>query len=277
MSEVLERTSGVRVRALDRSALDVTRPDDVRAAVREARPDWVINCSAYNDVERAEVEPEQAFLVNDSAVGYLADAAEEFGARLVHVSTDYVFSGDFGGAAPRPYREDDSPAPLNAYGASKLAGERRLKAHGCRSIILRTSWLYGGRGGNFVTTMLDLGERARRTGEAVRVVRDQVGVPTDAWSLAAQIERLIREDVEGLFHAAAVGGVSRLDLVKSIYRLAKIEVALEPVRLEDFASRARRPHYSVLENRRLDALGLSLMLPWQEGLEKVWPHLRSAE
>jgi len=273
--ELGQSQPGLEVTALDRNALDVTRQRQVREVVKKVQPDWVINCTAYNDVEKAESEHDQVQLVNDFAVGYLADACLAGGARLVHVSTDYVFSGDFGGSPPRPYRETDPPAPLGAYGRSKLAGEERLEAHAVRSIVLRTSWVYGGPGKNFVETMIATGEAARKSGRPVRVVYDQESSPTDAWSLAAQILRLLSEDVSGIFHASCVGGVSRFDFVRAVYEVAGMNVQLEPVRLADFPSKVRRPHYSVLENKRLEDLGLNVMPPWKDGLLSAWQRIQA--
>ena len=270
VAELLSHEAGCETVATDHQSLDVTREADIRAAVQAHRPDWIVNCTAYNDVEKAEDEPEKAFLLNDAAVGFLAGATAACGARLVHVSTDYVFSGDFGSLARRPYREDDAPAPLSVYGASKLAGERRLLSHEARSLILRTSWLYGGPGKNFLHSILRVGEEAKRAGRPVRVVSDQIGTPTDAWSLAAQIHRLLREDLSGLFHASAGGETSWFELTRQIYRLAGLEVAVEPIRMSDYPSKARRPPYSVLENRRLEQLGLAVLPPWREGLEQAW-------
>jgi dTDP-4-dehydrorhamnose reductase len=243
--ELAQGRPGWDVTALDHTALDVTREADVHKAVRQAQPDWVINCTAYNDVEKAESDSDQVHLVNDVAVGYLADAALAGGARLVHVSTDYVFSGDFSGSPPRPYRETDPTAPLGAYGRSKLAGEERLTAHPVGSIVLRTSWVYGGPGKNFVETMIAAGEDAGKAGRSVRVVYDQESTPTDAWSLATQVLRLLSE------------------------------VRVEPVRLEEFPSKARRPHYSVLENKRLDDLGINVMPPWKDGLRQAWRRIQA--
>ena len=150
----------------------------MREAVRAVGPSWIINCAAFTDVERAESEPEAARRLNDVAVGHLADAALDAGARLMHFSTDYVFSGDFRGASPRPYVEEDPPEPINAYGASKLAGERRLERHPVRSTVLRTSWLYGGPGKSFLHAILRRGEEALSRGEPLRVVDDIDSAPT---------------------------------------------------------------------------------------------------
>lgn len=273
--ELANSQPGLEVTALDHRALDVTREEDVHRVVGKVQPDWIINCTAYNDVEKAESEHVPSYLLNDIAVGYLADAALAGGARLLHVSTDYVFSGDFGDSPPRPYRESDPPAPRSAYGKSKLAGEKRLAEHTVRSTVLRTSWLYGGPGKNFLSTMITVGEKAQKAGRPVKVVSDQESSPTDAWSLAAQIFRLLSEEVSGLFHASCVGCVSRFDFVSAIYEVAGMDVPLEPANLADFPAKASRPHYSVLENKRLEDLGLNVMPPWKDGLERAWENIQA--
>ncbi len=268
--ELLCRESRFKVVATDRSALDVTRKSQVDAAIEASRPDWIVNATAYNDVERAESEPEKAQLVNDVAVGYLADAAQTVGARLLHLSTDYVFSGDFGSEPRRPYTEEDLPSPLSCYGASKRLGELRLAAHPAHSVVLRTSWLYGGPGKNFLHTILRVGEEARKEGRAVRVVHDQIGTPTDCWSLAAQVRAVLDTDLRGVFHASSHGEGSWYDFARAIFQRAALEVPVEPIRMRDYPTRARRPPYSVLENRRLGAMGLDVMPHWYEGLERAW-------
>ena len=271
--EALSSRPGLAVTGTDRSRLDVTDSRALEDALRDLRPEWVVNCTAYTDVEKAEAEPEKAYLLNDAAVGHIADAALGCGARVLHVSTDYVFSGDFGGAPPRPYHEGDAPAPLCVYAASKLAGERRLAAHEVHSTVLRTSWLYGGPGKNFLHTMLRVGSEALRAGRPVRVVADQRGTPTDAWSLAAQIGHVIHAGAEGLFHAASVGEATWFDFTREIFSHAGLAVRLEPIGMADYPARARRPTYSVLENRKLNELRLCVMPPWKEGLARAWKHI----
>ncbi|HVR74117.1 MAG TPA: dTDP-4-dehydrorhamnose reductase [Planctomycetota bacterium] len=272
--EALSAEPGLEVTGTDRGRLDVTDPGALEAGLRDLRPEWVINCTAYTDVEKAETEPEKAYLVNDAAVGFIADAALKCGARVLHVSTDYVFSGEFGGAPPRPYLEEDAPGPLCVYAASKLAGERRLSGHGVHSSVLRTSWLYGGPGKTFLHTMLRVGSEALRAGRPVRVVADQRGTPTDAWSLAAQIRRVVLAGARGLFHAASVGEATWFDFTREIFTHAGLEVRLEPIGTADYPTRARRPPYSVLENRKLDELGLNVMPPWKEGLARAWQRIK---
>ena len=270
LTQALSLDARFEAHPTDRQTLDVTNARSVLEAARATRPSWIVNCTAYNDVERAEVEPEKALQLNDEAVGNLADAAADVGASVLHVSTDYVFSGDFGVEKPRPYDENDAPAPLSKYGASKLAGERRLLGHGVGAAVLRTSWLYGGPGRNFLHTIVRVGREAAASGRPVRVVHDQVGTPTDAWSLAAAVQRVLLEEPRGLFHASCQGESTWYDFTREIYRRARLEVAVEPIRRADYPGKAKRPAYSVLDNRRLRELGADVFPPWAEGLERAW-------
>jgi len=245
--------------------LDITDAGAVRNALESARPNWVINCAAYTAVDAAEGEPGRAFLVNDAAVRILADAAFDCGARLLHLSTDYVFDG----AKADPYVEQDSPHPLNVYGASKLAGERRLLEHPVRSAILRTAWLYGEKGANFLLWAVKKGKQALETGEPVPVVNDQVGSPTDVHTLSAQIEAVLEDELEGLFHASAEGAASWFEFAEEIFSQLNISPPMKGVRWEEIARQARRPQRVILENRRLKDLGKNRMIHWREGLRGV--------
>ena len=272
--ELLAKESRFEVVPTDRADLDITRRDQALAAARFSRPDWIVSCAAYTDVERAETEPERAFLVNDVAVGHLADAAQTVGARLLHVSTDYVFSGEPPpgaalGTPRRPYTEDDVPSPINQYGASKRAGEIRLQAHPVHSVVLRTSWLHGGPGKSFARTMLRVGVEAMKTGRPVKVVEDQIGTPTDVRSLAAQIRAILGTELRGIFHASCQGETSWFGFAREIFRVEGLNVPLVPIRTCDYPTKAKRPAYSVLENRRLAQAGLDLMPHWRVGLEKA--------
>ena len=265
--ELLERERQHEVRATDIPSLDITRETDVQEAVRAFRPRWIVNCAAYTDVEKAEAEPDEAYRINCTAVRFLADAALECGARLLHVSTDYVFSGVQPRDPPRPYREDDPPGPISVYGASKLAGEVLLSSHAAPSLVVRTSWLYGGPGRNFLGTMLRLGREAMEGGKPVRVVQDQVGTPTDAWSLAAQIALLLRQDLSGTVHAACRGQASWFEFARAIFLQAGWDVPVEPIAASQYPTKARRPVFSALENFRLEEAGLQVMPHWKDGLE----------
>ncbi|MBI4584663.1 MAG: dTDP-4-dehydrorhamnose reductase [Planctomycetes bacterium] len=255
---------------LTRRDLDIENARQVEEAFTALRPHWVVNCAAWTHVDGAEKDPDGAFRANERAVGFLAEAAQKAGARLCHFSTDYVFDGQ----AARPYREDDPTGPLNVYGASKLAGERRLLSHPARSAILRTSWLYSEVGKNFFRAMLRLGRESGRAGRPLRVVDDQTGTPTDAHSLAIQVEEVLREDLRGLFHAACLGQTSWHGFAAAIFQLAGMEVQLEPIPSSAYPGPARRPKFSVLENQRLNQLGKNRMMGWQECLKEVLSRFR---
>lgn len=264
--EVLKQDAGHDVRGVDLPELDITREVSVHAAVEGFMPAWIVNCAAYTDVERAEIEPETAYALNSTAVAILADAALRIGARLLHLSTDYVFSGFFHGSTPHPYEEEDLPGPINVYGASKLAGEVCLANHEARSIVVRTSWLYGGPSRNFLGTMLKLAEDVKASGRPIRVVTDQVGSPTDAWSLALQVQRLLGEDLRGIIHASSRGETSWFGFAKAIFKEAGLQIPVEPIASADFPTHARRPAYSVLSKKRLEDLGVNVLPSWDEGL-----------
>ncbi|MFN7085198.1 MAG: dTDP-4-dehydrorhamnose reductase [Burkholderiales bacterium] len=203
--------------ALDRAQLDLASPDSIRKAVRDAAPDIIVNAAAYTAVDKAEAEAGLAMQVNAVAPGIMAEEARRLGALLVHYSTDYVFDG----TKAAPYVEEDLPHPLNAYGKSKLEGERAIAATGCAHLILRTSWIYAGRGSNFVLTILELA-RQRPT---LAVVDDQIGCPTWARFIAEATAALLADpararDRGGIYHLSAAGATSRFDFARKIIELA---------------------------------------------------------
>lgn len=261
--------------ALDRAELDLTEPAAIAASVRGILPDWIVNAAAYTAVDRAEREPELAFAVNGAAPGVLAQEARAAGARLIHFSTDYVFDG----RKPAPYDESDGTAPLSIYGRSKLEGEQRVRAAGAWHWIFRTSWLYGLRGANFLSSIL---EGARR-GEDLRVAADQAGAPTwnrvAARCTAAAIARARAAPVTpGTFHLAAAGATSRYGFAKAIVALASARglcprVAVHPISAAEYPGEARRPLNSRLSGRRLEAqLGLCPG-PWHTALAECLDEL----
>ena len=246
-----------------RGALDVRDAEAVARAVRAARPDVVINATAYNKVDAAETETVEALAVNAGAPRHLARAAREAGALMVHVSTDYVFDGTKGA----PYEEDDPPHPLSAYGVSKLAGEMMVAASGAPFLIVRTSAVFAsggsrGKGGSFVERIL---ARAR-AGEALRVVDDQVLSPTYAPDLAAAVVALVEAGARGLFHVTGAGSTSWHGFAAAALRLAGLDVRVQAVKAKDYAAPAARPAYSVLSNRRYLSLGLPALRDWQAAL-----------
>ncbi|HWO15311.1 MAG TPA: dTDP-4-dehydrorhamnose reductase [Solirubrobacterales bacterium] len=219
------------------------------------RPDVVINCAAWTDVDGAEEAEEAAFAVNGIGAGNVAGAAAAVGASVVYVSSDYVFDG----AKGAPYVETDQPAPLSAYGRTKLAGEEATAAANKRHFIVRSSWLFGIGGGNFVETMLRL---AADHGE-VLVVRDQVGSPTYTWHLAYGLVRLIEGIEFGIHHMAAAGHCSWYDFAREIFEQAKVECKVLSGTTEMMGRPAPRPAYSALVSQRRHAIELPT---WQDGL-----------
>jgi dTDP-4-dehydrorhamnose reductase len=241
--------------ALGRAELDVT---DAGAALRclvEERPDAVVNCAAYTNVDAAEDDLESAMETNAEGARNVAAAAAEVAAKIVFMSTDYVFDG----SKPEPYVESDEPRPLSVYGQSKLAGERETQAANPHHFVVRSSWLFGAAGRNFVETMLSLGAEH---GE-VLVVRDQVGSPTYTAHLADALIRLIDTEAYGIHHLAARGECSWYEFAQEIFRQAGVECRVMSCTTAELARPAPRPAYSVLGTERADAIYLP---QWTEGL-----------
>lgn len=235
--------------------LDVTDAAAVEARLEAERPDVVINCAAWTDVDGAEGSEDAAMAANGIGAGNVAAAAGAVGASVVYISSDYVFDGSKGA----PYVETDQPAPLSAYGRTKLAGEEATAAANHRHFIVRSSWLFGIGGGNFVETMLGL---ASDHGE-VLVVRDQVGSPTYTWHLAHGMVRLIEGVEFGIHHMAAAGSCSWYEFAREIFDQAKIECKVLSATTEMLGRPAPRPPYSVLASQREHAIELP---SWQDGL-----------
>lgn len=262
-----------QVIALDREDLDLSDPDAIRHKVREIQPHLIVNPAAHTAVDKAETEPELAMAINGIAPAIFAEEAKKLDALLVHYSTDYIFDGSKTGA----YLEDDAPNPLGVYGKTKLAGEQAISATGCNYLILRTSWVYGARGKNFLLTMLRL---ARERSE-LRIVDDQIGAPTWCRSLGevtAQIlaqlyapnaAKNILEQVSGTYHLTSAGSVSWCGFAGEIIRLADIQPALRvvPISSREYPTPAARPMNSVLSNEKLmRTFGLNAG-SWQESLQ----------
>ncbi len=244
------------VAAPERHVLDVTDPGAVTRAVELARPDAVVNCAAYTDVDGAEHEPEAALRVNADGARNVAAAAAGIGAAVLYPSTDYVFDGSKG----EPYLESDEPSPLGSYGRTKLAGEHDTAAANERHYIVRTSWLFGTGGRNFVETMIDLGSRRPE----VTVVADQVGSPTYTAHLAEGIVRLLGGDAYGTHHMAAAGECSWYDFAVAILRRVNPSCRVSPTTTDELGRPAPRPRYSVLGTLRDDAIHLPA---WRVGLD----------
>lgn len=251
----LLRSAGDRdVTAVAHHDLDITDANSVARAVRDLKPDLIVNSAAYVDVEGCETNRELAFAVNAEGVHNLALT----GVRLVQISTDYVFDGE----ARVPYREDSVTNPINVYGESKLAGEAFARGH----LVVRSSGLYGTSAtrakGNFVHTMLRLG---REHGE-VSVVTDQVLAPTNTEDLAAAVWELVDAGASGIFHATNAGQCSWNEFAQAIFEISGMRVAVRPIDTATLNYMARRPAYSVLDNTKLAHEGLTPLRPWREAL-----------
>jgi dTDP-4-dehydrorhamnose reductase len=247
--------AGHDVIGFGRTELDVTDPAALAKKLDLERPDVVINCAAWTDVDGAEASEQAAFAVNGTGAGNVAAAAAEVGASVVYVSSDYVFDGAKGAA----YVESDQPAPLSAYGRTKLAGEEATVAANKRHFVVRSAWLFGIGGPNFVETML----RLAGSGNEVLVVRDQVGSPTYTWHLAYGIVRLIEGLEFGIHHMAAAGQCSWYDFAREIFEQAKVECKVLSITTEEFGRPAPRPPFSALTSQREHAIRLP---SWQDGL-----------
>ena len=256
---------GANVVTLGRTELDLAKPETIRPALESLRPRVLVNCAAYNFVDKAETEPDAAFAVNAWGVRELARACAAVGCRLVHFSTDYVFGLD--AARTEPFAATDAPGPVSVYGLSKLAGEYLVLTHQPDSLVIRTCGLYGvwgtgGKGGNFVETML----RAAGQGKPLRVVNDQRCTPSYTADVATAAAALIHAGATGLFHVTSGGSCSWYELAAEIFRQAGVTADLTPITSEQFGAPARRPPFSVLSNAKLGTVGVAAPRPWPEAL-----------
>lgn len=260
-SDLCEVLSGCcRLTAWDIEELDITNRQAVFESIRELAPQEVINCAAFTDVDGCEEREKEAFNVNGSAPEYIAEACAAVGARLIQISTDYVFDGK----KQTAYEESDLPNPINAYGRSKLAGENAVAESGCRFAIIRSQWLYGRGGKNFIDTISKLAAEQ----DVLRVVNDQFGRPTWTRDLADALVEFIGSDGEGIYHLAAGGSYSWYDVAQEIVSIKDLPVKVEPVATAAFPRPAARPGNAVL-NCTLIAkkFGIS-MRDWKEALRE---------
>jgi dTDP-4-dehydrorhamnose reductase len=268
----LLRVGGEEVTGLDRHQLDITDANATGDAIRDASPAIVVNCAAWTGVDDAESHEDAALAVNGDGAANLAAACARVGARLVHLSTDYVFSG----TGLQPYPEDHQTAPRSAYGRTKLAGEEAVRRilPGA-SYVLRTAWLYGAHGPNFVRTMIRL-EASRET---VAVVDDQQGQPTWAGDVASQIVLLSRSGAQsGIYHATSSGVTTWLGLARAVFALLGADPGrVTPTSSSALGRPAPRPAYSVLGHARWASAGLSPLPDWEQSLRSAFPAIAAAE
>lgn len=247
----------------DVAELDITDAGAVMDYVKEHAVDVVVNCAAYTNVDKAEDDYATADSINNKAVGYLAVACKTVGATLIHISTDYVFKGD----GNVPCREDWHTDPLGVYGITKLAGENAIKSSGCNYLIFRTAWLYSPYGNNFVKTM----SRLTSERDSLKVVFDQIGTPTYAADLAFVIYKVIDArvlDRTGIYHFSNEGVCSWYDFAKEICEMSGNTCDIQPCHSDEFPSKVKRPHYSVLDKTKLKTV-FGLVVPyWKDSLGK---------
>ena len=247
----------------DVDTLDITDPAAVKAAVKDNQVNYIINCAAYTAVDKAEDNEELCRRLNSFAVCVLGDAAREAGAKMIHVSTDYVFSG----TGYRPYKETDGTRPVSVYGRTKLAGEEGLMEVCPDAVIIRTAWLYSEFGSNFVKTVLRLGKERDELG----FVFDQIGTPTYAGDLAAMILSVVTADekgafVPGIYHYSNEGVCSWYDFTVKILQIAGIDCRIRPIETKDYPTKAVRPPYSVLNKSKIKETYKIVIPHWETSL-----------
>jgi dTDP-4-dehydrorhamnose reductase len=265
-TDLCKYLQGFELIPLVHSDIEIADIYSVKETVNKYKPDVLINTAAYVRVDDCEDDPDKAFHINALGARNVAVAAQELEAKLVHISTDYVFGGELEPSST-PYTEFDTPIPPNLYGKSKLAGESLMQELCLRHFIVRTSGLFGvagssGKGGNFIETMLRLAKER----DELRVVNDQVFSPTYTRDLAQKIAQLISTEYYGTFHITNRGSCSWYEFTKEILRLAGLKTPVIPITSDQYLQKARRPSFSVLDNYHLRLLGLGEMRTWQEAL-----------
>lgn len=259
LNKQLKNIEEIEVIPTDKDELNIIDINSVDNFISNERPDIVINCAAYTAVDLCEADVQNAYKINAIGPRNLAIVCEKIGAKLVQVSTDYVFDGN----GTRPYKEDDMPCPNSVYGLSKLMGENFVREFCSKYFIVRTAWLYGA-GNNFVRTMLKLAE----TNKELNVVNDQFGNPTSTVDLARVIVNLINTENYGTYHGTCEGQCSWYDFAKKIFEIKNIDIKINPVTSEEFKRPAPRPAYSVLDNFMLKLIGLNSFRYWEESLKE---------
>ncbi len=273
LKELAPRYPGWNFIFTDVDTLDIIDENAVRIFFQANSPDVVINCAAFTAVDKAETDVETARKINAVAPGILAKAAKQASAKLIHISTDYVFDG----SACRPLTEAGKVNPTGVYGSTKLEGEQNVQTENPESVIIRTSWLYSAFGNNFVKTMLRLGKEK----ESLNVVFDQVGTPTYAADLAGAILSVVRLSeknpkklVPGIYHYSNEGVASWFDFAKAVFEISGVNCGVTPVLSSEFPSSVKRPHYSVLDKSKIKNT-FEISIPyWRESLTKCVEKLK---
>jgi dTDP-4-dehydrorhamnose reductase len=251
---------GYRVFGMGKSKLDITNEDEVYEVVSLIKPNIIVHCAAYTQVDAAESQPDMAFLINGIGTRNIAIAAESIKAKLVYISTDYVFDG----LSTTPYHEFSSVSPINIYGNSKLAGENLVRDFHSKFFIIRTSWVFGVNGHNFIKTMLSLSKEK----DQLKVVSDQVGCPTYTVDLSKCIVQIMETNKYGIYHVSNSGSCSWYELAKELFQQTNINVNILPCTTEEFPRPAKRPKNSVLDHMSLRINNFDVMPHWKNALNR---------
>jgi dTDP-4-dehydrorhamnose reductase len=259
--------------AYDSRTLDITDPQKLRDIIARDNPQVMINCAAYTKVDQAEDDKERADLINHASLENLAKQCAKHSIKLVHYSTDYVFSGEAQDREkfPNGYPENAATNPINHYGKSKLKGEQAIQQSDAQHLILRVSWLCGAYGNNFVKTMLRLAQDR----DSLSVVNDQFGVPTFCSAVVEQTMKLLENKAEGIFHLGSEGIISWYDFARRIFELSGVEVQLKEVSSSEFKTKAKRPHFSKLNTTKVEQALNESGLHWESGLVQLLKTINS--
>ncbi|MDY7034726.1 MAG: dTDP-4-dehydrorhamnose reductase [Thermodesulfobacteriota bacterium] len=249
--------------APDKKELDIIKWDAIIENIQNISPDVIINCAGFTDVDACEKEVFSVKKINVEGPRNLAQGSARFGCKLVHLSSDYVFRGQKN--IPQPYFEDDPPDPISTYGKSKMESETAVRENAPNYIIIRTAWLYGINGSNFIKSILANTLTKKR--KTLKVVEDQFGSPTWTYRLAQQIKELIKNNAKGTYHATAEGFCRRFEYAEYVFKKLKIKVSIKPCSLEDYPQPAKRPINCILENRLLKKQGINIMNDWKEDVD----------
>lgn len=265
---VLKEKGGYHIIAVDRDEMDITKPDEVWQTIQKEQPEVIIHAGANTNVDGCELDPDHAFLVNGLGTRNVAVAAQQIGVKLVYISTDYVF----GGNNTQPYEEFEPLNPKSSYGRSKMAGEEYVKTLCQKYFIVRTAWVFGKYGHNFVKTILKLAQER----DELSIVHDQVGSPTYTYDLAAFLEELIQTTLYGYYHATNSGICSWFEFTQAILEEAGVKgIKVHPITSQELKRPAPRPTYSVLSDRSIRLNGFSSLRPWREALKAYFEDIKS--
>jgi dTDP-4-dehydrorhamnose reductase len=261
--DVIKRldSEGIDYLGTDRESLDITSKEQVKRVIRDYNPNVVIHCAAYTAVDKAEDERELCHAVNVLGTSYIAEACNEIDAKMIYISTDYVFDGE----GEKPFEVTDKPNPINYYGQTKYEGELEVQRFLDKYFIVRISWVFGSNGNNFVKTMLRLGKER----EEISIVADQIGSPTYTYDLAKLLVEMIQTDKYGIYHATNEGYCSWYEFACEIFKQAGVVVKVNPIKTEDYPTKARRP-----KNSRLYKSPLIELENWEDALNHYIKHMK---